>query len=70
MKAKMIFWDELTEGQKLVFLEENEEYLTWADGTPIRVEEMSKFSLAYNGQCWNLTLQDSDFYIEDVIFEL
>ena len=69
MKTKMIFWDELTEVQKIVFLEENEGYLTWIDGTPIRVEEMSKFALAYNGQFWSLTLKDGDFYIENVIFE-
>lgn len=68
MKTKMIFWDELTEVQKLSFLDENEEYLTWIDGTPIRADEMNRFALVYNGQFWSLTLQDSDFYIEDVIF--
>lgn len=68
MKAKIIFWDDLTEEQKLVFLEENEEYLTWADGTPIRADEMNRFSLVYNGQFWSLTLKDGDFYVENVTF--
>lgn len=69
MNEKMIFWNELTEMQKLSLLDENEEYLTWSDGTPIRAEEMSKFALIYNGKFWSLTLRDGDFYIENVIFE-
>lgn len=69
MNEKMIFWDELTEMQKLAFLDENEEYLTWIDGTPISGEEMSNFALIYNGKFWSLTLKNDDFYIENVIFE-
>jgi hypothetical protein len=69
MKEKTIFWNELSEEQKLVFLEENEEYLTWADGTQISVNELSRFMLIFNGQFWSLTLKDEDFYIENVIFD-
>ena len=69
MKEKKIFWNELTETQKAAFLEENKEYLIWADGTQIGVEEMKKFVLVFNGKFWSLTLKNEDFYINDVIFD-
>jgi intracellular sulfur oxidation DsrE/DsrF family protein len=68
MKEKKIFWSELTETQKATFLNDNKEYLFWADGTPISVNELSRFMLIFNGQFWSLTLKDEDFYIENVIF--
>ena len=69
METKTIFWNELTETQKAMFLDDNKEYLFWADGTQISVNELSRFMLVYNGKFWSLTLKDEDFYIEDVIFE-
>jgi len=69
MKEKKIFWSELSDAKKIVFLDDNKEYLNWLDGTPISAEEMSRFMLVYNGKFWSLTLKDGDFYIEDVIFE-
>jgi hypothetical protein len=69
MKEKKIFWSELTETQKATFLNDNKEYLFWADGTPINVNELSRFMLVFNGQFWSLTLKDEDFYINDVIFD-
>ena len=69
MKEKKIFWNELTETQKAAFLEENKEYLIWADGTQIGVEETKKFVLVFNGKFWSLTLKNEDFYINDVIFD-
>lgn len=69
MKEKRIFWNELTETQKDVFLNDNKEYLFWLDGTPISISELSRFMLVNDGKYWSLTLKDEDFYIEDVIFE-
>lgn len=69
MEAKKIFWNELTDAKKAAFLNDNKEYLIWADGTKINVNELSRFMLIFNGKFWSLTLQDEDFYIEDVIFD-
>lgn len=65
-----IFWSELTEEQKKLFIGNNREYLVWCDGSDITLDELDDFMLIYNEDIdvWTLTRKNEDFYIEDVIF--
>jgi hypothetical protein len=65
-----IFWSELTEEQKKLFIENNRDYLVWCDGNDIALDELDDFMLIYNEDIdvWTLTRKNEDFYIEDVIF--
>lgn len=68
---KQIFLSELTEEQKKLFIEDNREYLIWADSSEITEDQLEKFMLVQHedSDVWSLTLKNEDFYIEDVIFE-
>ena len=65
-----IFWSELTDEQKKLFIGNNREYLVWCDGSDITLDELDDFMLIYNEDIdvWTLTRKNEDFYIEDVIF--
>lgn len=65
-----IFWSELTDEQKKLFIGNNREYLVWCDGSDIALDELDDFMLIYNEDIdvWTLTMKNEDFYIENVIF--
>lgn len=65
-----IFWSELTDEQKKLFIGNNREYLVWCDGSDITLDELDDFMLIYNEDIdvWTLTMKNEDFYIENVIF--
>lgn len=65
---KAIQWRQLTKEQREKFVSENNEYLVWADGSEITDDQLFDFSLQKTESGWNLTHNNEDYYISDVIF--
>ena len=72
--AEVEFLDCVFENVQLTYIKElienNSEYLVWADNTPITFDDLVEhFHLVkFDNGTWNLGHNTEDYYIEDIIF--